>query len=146
MKFIADVMLGRLAKWMRLLGFDVLYGRAMTDNEVIRLSLEDNRVILTRDTGLASRPLASKHLVITSDKVREQLRQVLDAFHIDTMPGRLTRCSLCNELLVPIAKEEAKDMVPQYVYEKNDSFLRCRKCGKIYWKGTHITRIVKELG
>lgn len=141
MKFIADVMLGRLAKWMRLLGFDVLYDRTMTDNDVIRLALEDNRVILTRDTGLAARPLASNHITIASDSVREQLRQVLDAFHIDSMPGRLTRCSLCNELLVPVAKEEAKDLVPQYVYEKNDNFLRCNKCGKIYWKGTHMRRM-----
>jgi uncharacterized protein with PIN domain len=141
MKFIADVMLGRLAKWMRLLGFDVLYDRTMSDNEIIRGSLTHDRVILTRDTGLAGRPLASNHLFIESDNVRQQLQQVLTTFHITSMLEPLTRCSVCNEPLTAITKEYAKDLVPQYVYEKSDSFLRCEKCGKTYWKGTHVRRM-----
>jgi hypothetical protein len=138
MKFIADVMLGRLAKWMRLLGFDVLYDRTMTDNEIIRISLTQDRVILTRDTGLVARPLASNHVFIEGDYVRQQLQQVLTTFHIMAIPGPLTRCPVCNTLLSPVAKQDVRDLVPRYVYEKNNSFLRCENCGKTYWKGTHV--------
>jgi uncharacterized protein len=141
MKFIADVMLGRLAKWMRLLGFDVLYDRTMNDNEIIRVSLTQGRMILTRDTGLVARPLASNHVFIESDNVRQQLEQVLTTLHITSTPGFLTRCSLCNSFLSPVIKQEVRDLVPPYVYEKYDGFLRCEKCGKIYWKGTHVRRM-----
>ena len=141
MKFIADVMLGRLAKWMRLLGFDVLYDRAISDNEIIRISLEQARVILTRDTGLVARPLASNHVFINNDNVRQQLQQVLTTFHITSMPGPLTRCSVCNTLLLPVAKQDVRDLVPLYVYEKNNTFLRCESCRKIYWQGTHVKKM-----
>jgi len=141
MKFIADIMLGRLAKWMRLLGFDVLYDRAISDNEIIRISLEQARVILTRDTGLVARPLASNHVFINNDNVRQQLQQVLTTFHITSMPGPLTRCSVCNTLLLPVAKQDVRDLVPLYVYEKNNTFLRCESCRKIYWQGTHVKRM-----
>jgi len=140
MKFVADVMLGRLAKWMRLLGFDVLYDRAISDNEIIRISLEQARVILTRDTGLVARPLASNHVFINNDNVRQQLQQVLTTFHITSMPGPLTRCSVCNTLLLPVAKQDVRDLVPLYVYEKNNTFLRCESCRKIYWQGTHVKK------
>jgi len=141
MKFVADVMLGRLAKWMRLLGFDVLYDRAISDNEIIRISLEQARVILTRDTGLVARPLASNHVFINNDNVRQQLQQVLTTFHITSMPGPLTRCSVCNTLLLPVAKQDVRDLVPLYVYEKNNTFLRCESCRKIYWQGTHVKKM-----
>ena len=133
-------MLGRLAKRMRLLGFDVLYDRTLSDNEVIRLALEENRVILTRDTALAARPLASNHLLIASDFIREQIEQVLSAFSDEALRP-LTRCSACNDRLDTIAKEEARDFVPRYVYEQKGSFLRCPRCGRIYWKGTHVQRM-----
>jgi uncharacterized protein with PIN domain len=141
MKFIADVMLGRLAKRMRLLGFDVLYDRTMNDNEIIRLSLEQNRVILTRDTELAGRPLAAHHVFIKHNALNDQLRQILNTFTIESVPGPLTRCSCCNEPLTPISRQDAKDRVPQYVYERHDDFLRCTKCERTYWKGTHVKRM-----
>jgi uncharacterized protein with PIN domain len=141
MKFIADVMLGKLAKRMRLLGFDVLYDRTLDDNEIIRLSLEQQRVILTRDSALAGRPLATNHLFLTGNLVKAQLDQVLSNFHSKTVPGFLTRCSLCNEALTPITREEAKDLVPPHVYEKKESFLRCESCKRIYWVGTHVKRM-----
>jgi uncharacterized protein with PIN domain len=138
MKFIADVMLGKLAKRMRLLGFDVLYGRTFDDNEIIRLSLEQNRVILTRDTELAIRPLAANRVFINHNAVKDQLRQVFDTFGIESMPGPLTRCSVCNDTLLPIAKQNIKDMVPDYVYDNYDIFFRCVCCGRVYWEGTHV--------
>ncbi len=139
MRFIADVMLGRLTKRLRLRGFDVLYNNGFDDNEIIRISLEQNRIILTRDHGLACRPLAENHLLIASVQVEEQVAQVLAACPVGATP--LTRCSDCNETLKPIDKDEARDLVPVYVYEANDYFLRCGSCSKIYWKGTHVDRM-----
>jgi uncharacterized protein len=141
MKFIADVMLGKLAKRMRLLGFDVLYDRTLDDNEIIRLSLEQQRLILTRDTALAERPLAKNHLRLTGDSVKAQLAQVLLIFQEMPLPGFLTRCSLCNEPLTAISREEARDLVPPHVYEKQENFLHCEKCRRIYWVGTHVERM-----
>jgi uncharacterized protein len=138
MKFIADAMLGKLAKRMRLLGFDVLYGRTLDDNEIIRLSLEQNRVILTRDTELAGRPLATHLLFIKHDSVKDQLGQIIDTFVIESVPAPLTRCSVCNDTLLPITKQDIKDIVPEYVYINYSGFLRCVSCGRVYWEGSHV--------
>jgi uncharacterized protein with PIN domain len=141
MKFIADVMLGRLAKRMRLLGFDVLYDRTLDDNAIIRLSLEQDRVILTRDTALAERPLAVNHVFITYNDVRAQMQQVLAAFPGEILPQPLTRCSECNEPLAAISRKKIKDLVPLYVYEKHETFLHCMICKRVYWTGTHVGRM-----
>lgn len=141
MKFIADVMLGRLAKRMRLLGLDVLYDRTLDDNEIIRRALEQNRVILTRDTALAKRPLAMNHVFINGNSVQEQLHQLLEFLPLEQSLLPLTRCSLCNEPLEEISRNEARDLVPAHVYETCASFLRCAKCGRIYWTGTHVRRM-----
>jgi uncharacterized protein with PIN domain len=141
MIFIADVMLGRLAKRLRLLGIDVLYDNTLGDNAIISIALQQNRIILTRDTGLAARPLAANHLFITSNRVQEQVRQVLDAYPFTALP--LTRCSECNELLAPIDKSEVLDVVPPYVYQTIREFHRCAGCGRIYWEGTHVDRMGK---
>jgi hypothetical protein len=139
MKFIADVMLGRLAKRLRLLGFDVLYGSSLDDNELIRLSLEQDRVILTRDAALAARPLAANHLFIKSERIRDQLHQVLSAFPAEALP--LTRCSRCNEPLRRMAKQDIADLVPSHVFETQEEFFKCEACGRIYWRGTHVKRM-----
>jgi uncharacterized protein with PIN domain len=142
MKFIADVMLGRLAKRLRLLGFDVLYDRTLDDNGVIRISIEQERMILTRDIALAARPLARNHLVIRDDKIGQQVDQVISAFPSQMVPAPLTRCSECNELLNPISRQDAQNLVPAFVHEKNRDFLRCPGCGRTYWQGTHVKRMM----
>jgi uncharacterized protein with PIN domain len=139
MKFIADVMLGRLAKYLRLRGIDVLYSNSIDDNSIISISLQQNRIILTRDNGLAGRPLAANHLLITSDRVEEQISQFFASYPVSASP--LTRCSECNEILIPIDKREARNLVPDYVFEIRDGFLRCRVCGRIYWNGSHVERM-----
>ncbi len=140
MKFIADAMLGKLAKRMRILGIDVFYDPALNDNEIIRLSLEQDRLILTRDKALSARPLAIKHLFIKSELVAEQLEQVRSDFLVKTAP--FTRCSKCNEPIVPIAKHEIRDLVPQHVCDKNTVFFQCPKCCRIYWPGSHVKKMV----
>jgi len=141
MKFIADVMLGRLAKRLRLLGFDVLYDRTLDDNAIIRFSVEQGRIILTRDTGFSLRPLAANHVFIKSNLVKEQVEQVLSSFPLETPLNPLTRCSECNEPLYRIEREEAQDFVPHHVYENKDLFLRCPQCRRTYWHGTHVMRM-----
>lgn len=144
MKFIADVMLGKLAKRMRLLGFDVLYDPAYKDNEVLRLALDQGRVILTRDTGLASRPLARNHILIESDLVDEQLHQVLKKTSLPSS-SFLTRCSACNTALTATGKDGVRDLVASHVYGQHRDFLRCDTCGRIYWKGTHVRNMGRYL-
>jgi hypothetical protein len=138
MRFVADAMLGKLAKRLRLLGHDVLYDAALSDNDIIRLSLEQDRIILTRDTGLATRPLAQRHLFIASDQVDVQLRQVLAAFPAVTAPAPFTRCSVCNGVLSPLDKEDARDRVPDHVLRTASVFFQCRACERVYWEGSHV--------
>jgi uncharacterized protein with PIN domain len=137
MKFIADTMLGSLAKRLRLLGYDVLYDPALTDNEILRFGLEQGRVILTRDTGLSSRPLAHDHILIKSDLVDEQVHQVLDTF---PMPAGtpLTRCSVCNSVLSPLDKVDARDRVSGHVLRTIKVFYECMGCNRVYWEGSHV--------
>ena len=137
MKFVADVMLGRLAKRMRLLGFDVLYGRSLNDREILRLSLEENRIILTRDRALTQRPLASHHIFIMHETIDKQLEQVLERFPC-SLPSPLTRCSRCNAQLVVRTKKDVEDLVPEFVYSTQEHYMHCPSCGRIYWKGSHI--------
>lgn len=140
MKFIADAMLGRLARRLRLLGFDVIYDRNLDDNGVIRHSIEERRTILTRDRALIKRPLASNHLFIASEDVDRQLDQVLSLFSSSAI-RELSRCSRCNTPLSPLPRSEAKELVPRYVFDAYDEFSRCESCKRVYWKGTHVRRM-----
>lgn len=144
MKFVADVMLGRLAKHLRLLGFDVLYDPAMDDNEIIRLSLEQDRTILTRDRRLSNRPLSFRHIFISSEKAAEQLQQVLDAVERGHLVCALTRCSVCNTPITRISREDAEDLVPEHVLTAYREFTKCGRCGRIYWMGSHIQKFLRK--
>ncbi len=137
MKFVADVMLGRLAKRLRLLGFDVSYDPASKDNDILRTALEQDRLILTRDRGLAARPLAKGAIMIESDALDDQVDQVTAIAAIPDAQA-LTRCSACNGLLEAIPRDEVRDLVPDHVFVGTDRFLRCQSCGKVYWKGSHV--------
>jgi uncharacterized protein with PIN domain len=137
MMFIADAMLGSLAKRLRLLGFDVLYDPAYDDNEVLRLALEQGRVILTRDTTFASRPLASNHLLIAGDNLEEQVEQVLSFFPASEHDV-LTRCSVCNGPLEALDRNDARDLVPDQVFTTVNVFRHCAGCGRVYWRGSHV--------
>jgi uncharacterized protein with PIN domain len=142
--FIADAMLGRLAKRLRLIGFDVLYDPALADNDILRISLEQGRVLLTRDTGLASRPLARNHLLITSDHVDDQLRQVLEAFSLPAT-GPSSRCSACNGVLKPLDRNDARNSVPEHIYATICVFFHCGQCRRDYWQGSHVRNVEGRL-
>ncbi len=146
-------MLGRLAKWLRLLGHDTLYYPDIEDSLLLRIAWEEDRVLLTRDTRLVKVRGLKKLLLLTGNDPFEQLKKVIMSFNLHPFdPGRdrfetclYSRCSLCNSVLVPASKEQAKDRVPEYVYLTTESFNKCQKCDKFYWEGTHQEKLRKKL-
>jgi uncharacterized protein with PIN domain len=151
MKFIADSMLGRLARWLRLLGFDTSYSPHIEDDLLIKTAREEDRVLLTRDTRIVKRRGVKEFLLLEENDTFEQLKKVIETFDLlpedreDPCPICFIRCSLCNSLLEDIPKEDAKPHVPEYVYQTSESFRKCPSCGKFYWRGTHYELLLKKL-
>ncbi len=144
-KLFADSMLGRLALWLRILGFDVAYEKAIDDEEIVERARREGRIILTRDTLLVKRRwVRENHIFIESDRFREQLREVVSVLGVDEARF-LTRCVRCNVILEDVEKEEVKEEVPPYVYSTQEAFSRCPVCRRIYWGGTHRDEMRKEL-
>lgn len=144
-KFIADVMLGRLAKWLRIAGFDVLYSNRFSDDELIEISTQEGRVLLSRDTRLLIRKPVRKFIFLESQDVQKQIRQVFETMHIFKLSLLLTRCLSCNEALVETKRESVRRSVPAFVYQTQIHFKSCPRCGKIFWAGTHRRSVVRTL-
>ncbi|MFA4028216.1 MAG: hypothetical protein GDYSWBUE_000077 [Candidatus Fervidibacterota bacterium] len=140
LKFAADAMLGKLARWLRLLGYDVFYSPNADDDELIKVAREEGRILLTRDTQLLRRKDVPLFLLILSDDWQEQILQTALRFNLDLDGKRMTRCVECNELLEPVDKEEVRYEVPRHVYRTQEHFSRCPKCRKIFWAGSHCER------
>jgi uncharacterized protein with PIN domain len=141
-RFIADEMLGSLARWLRIIGQDTLYARDMKDDDIVFLGRKEERVVLTRDKQLASR-MGTLGLLIESDDLVEQVAQVVGAFDMD-LEGE-SRCTLCNGPLESVPKEEVANVVPERSLEHNSHFYRCTVCGKVYWKGSHWDDITERM-
>ncbi len=143
-RFLCDAMLGRLCKWLRLLGNDCRYAD-LPDDELVALARAEGRVLLTRDTGLVRRGDVGPHLFIRHDHVEEQIKQVAEAFGIDIAAGVGTRCLRCNALLEALTREAAAGRVPPHVWRTQQDFSCCPSCGRIYWPGTHWDRMAEKL-
>lgn len=142
-RFLVDDMLGRLAKWLRLLGQDAAYHPGIERSALLRLCIEDpGRILLTRDTHLMrTRPIARREvraILVRSDGVTDQLRQVVAS---TSMALTSSRCALCNGELIAKEKVEVESKVPGYVAATQPSFRQCRQCGRIYWEATHWRQI-----
>jgi len=138
-------MLGRLARWMRFLGFDTLYSPDISDSRLIRIAKEQDRYILTRDTHLIEVKGVKDYLLIKADDPFEQLLEVFDTLQIKQF-NPLSRCVECNGLLTSILdKREIQDSVPEFVFLHFNVFMRCIDCGKIYWEGTHPKKFREKL-
>jgi uncharacterized protein with PIN domain len=135
--FISDAMLGSLAKWLRILGFDTLYFKAIDDNEIVKIAKQEQRILLTRDTRLVKRKKIDNYIMITSNDVSEQLKEVLKSLSSTLTLTCFTRCAECNGELSTADKESVANDVPEYVFLNFDSFFRCSSCGKVYWEGSH---------
>jgi uncharacterized protein with PIN domain len=137
-------MLGKLARWLRIIGYDTLYDSSISDDEIISRSIKEDRIILTRDTLLVKRRGVSRYLFIESDHIKEQFRQVVDAYGL-SIDYLFNRCLHCNTSIKPVDKEKVKKQVPPYVFKTQSWFARCPSCGKIYWQGTHADQVRKFL-
>ncbi len=135
MKFIADTMLGRLARWLRICGYDVVYSNTATDDEILRIALKEKRYLLTRDNLLYWRAGKWGALVPSSD-IKEQLTWVEQHFSCK-LEVKYTRCPVCNEQVVPVKLEDVEEKIPPKVKQFAKEFWMCPKCKRIYWEGSH---------
>lgn len=141
-KLIGDAMLGALVRWLRVLDLDVAYDPSLDDAALVERAVSEGRTILTRDRRLIQRRRARDHLLIESEVVDEQVRQVLDWSGWRPDPERLfLRCLRCNASLEPVATEQARRHVPPYVARTQESFRRCPACGRLYWGASHVRRM-----
>ena len=141
--FVVDRMLGRLARWLRILGHDVRHGPHLGGRALVECARRERRLLLTRDTRLLRDPELPPHVFITSDHFRDQLRQL--AAVVALGGGFLCRCLDCNAPLEDVAPEAAAPHVPPYVRASQARFRRCPRCRRIYWPATHRTHMREEL-
>jgi hypothetical protein len=141
--FIADSMLGTLAKWLRILGYDTHYDPTLDDHQLVRLARAEDRLLLTRDHEL-SRRRGVRALLIASQELEAQLQQVVSDLALDP-DHSFSRCPVCNEALERLEYEQARARVPAYVARTQRSFKICPVCQRIYWRGTHWQRMDKRL-
>lgn len=144
LRFAADKMLGRLAKWLRVIGQDVTYGLHLSGYELIRAARREGRLILTRDRGIRKKSPPAV-LLIQSDHFREQVKQVVHVCGLDPLRNPFTRCVECNTPLDSIPKGSVEKKVPPYVYSTQEQFSFCRSCQRIYWPATHQQKMMDEL-
>jgi uncharacterized protein with PIN domain len=140
-KFIVDNNAGKLVKWLRIMGYDTLFFEDTDDWQMVRIALNEERVILTRDTEVTRRGAITsgriKAIFIESDIPVEQIRQVVESLNLDYNSRPFTICLECNEPLEKRDKSEVEGRVPPYVFETQDKYMECPACHRIYWRGTH---------
>jgi len=149
LKFIVDINVGKLAKWLRMMGYDTLLFDGDDDWRMIIIALEEGRVIITKDTQIAKRGVITsgrlKAILITSDKSEQQIQQVVETLNLDYQYRPFTLCLECNQLLVERSKQEVEDRVPPYVFQTQNEYVECPACHRIYWKGTHWKAMTEKL-
>lgn len=141
MRFAADAMLGRLARWLRLLGFDCVHDPEMRDRDIVRLALSDGRTILTRDRRLPEEWWIHQIYLVREAELEQQLLELFRRFDLASSLRVLTRCSECNRPLHRIGAAEASQRVPSRLLEVQRDFSECPGCGRVYWEGSHAARI-----
>jgi hypothetical protein len=145
-KFAADCMLGTLAKWLIILGHDVAYFPRIEDADLVALAARERRTILTRDRRLVRRRAALHHILIRSQDLEEQIRQVMAERGLGIRRDSLfRRCVRCNRRTRPVSRRSVRGRVPPYVYRTRRRFARCPGCARIYWRATHVSRMLRTL-
>lgn len=143
--FVLDVHLGKLARMMRLLGFDCLYRNDYADSEIVHISVQQNRIILTRDRHLLQTGVVTRGYWVRSGEVDDQIKEVLRRFDLFSQVRPFQRCLLCNGALERVRKEDIlRHLEPKTILYYN-TFFRCSRCGQIYWKGTHFEKLEKKV-
>ncbi len=142
-KFILDVHLGKLAAYLRMLGFDTLYRNCFSDPELVRLSGEQKRILLTRDRGLLKHASVTHGYWLRNTDTRRQAEEIVHRFDLSRKIQPFARCMACNGMLRSVAKSEIAALVPQRITELHKEFRQCEACGRVYWEGSHHSRMTK---
>jgi uncharacterized protein with PIN domain len=144
-RFIVDVNVGKLAKWLRIMGFDTLFINPIDDGELVEIARLEGRIVLTKDTHIADRRLVTSGQVrvveVEGDQLLEQLRFVTSTLGLRGPFNLLSRCIEDNSPLVPVEKSRVRARVPPYVYSTQERFVTCPRCSRVYWAGTHWQRM-----
>ena len=130
-------MLGKLAKWLKILGFDAIYFSKIEDSDLLAQAQKEGRILLSRDNALIEKSHGIETLFIESEDWNTQVEQVLDEFELWQVVRPYSRCIECNSELKDLPRSRAKNLVTPFVYEKAGSFALCPKCSRVFWKGTH---------
>ncbi len=145
LRFIVDVNVGKLAKWLRILGFDTLFINPIEDGDLVEIARREQRIVLTKDTHIAERrPVTSgqvRVVLVEGDRVLDQLRFLAGKLELRGPFNAFSRCLRCNVELEPVDRSLVRDRVPPYVYRTQQRYMTCPRCGKIYWPGTHWQRM-----
>lgn len=142
-KFVLDVHLGKLAAYLRMLGFDTFYRSCYSDPELVRVSSEQHRILLTRDRGLLKHSAVTHGYWLRETDSKRQAAEIIRRFDLSLSIRPFTRCMGCNSLLRPATKNEVLQLLPQRTAELYDEFQRCSQCGRVYWKGSHYRRMLQ---
>lgn len=140
-RFVLDVHLGKLARFLRMLGFDALYRNDYDDPEIAEMSADEGRIVLTRDRGLLKRKIITRGYCVRSPYPKEQVAEVLKRFQLRGMVSLFHRCITCNSAIFPVEKAEVCEKLPLRTRKYYDCFYRCAGCGKIYWQGSHFIKM-----
>jgi len=143
MKLLLDGMLGRLAKWLRLLGYDTAYFPNLDDHELVRLARAQGRILLTRDRELTRRR-GLTCLLVKSDELEDQIRQIISELNLET-ERPFSRCPVCNTPLQKVERPSVKGHVPPHVFRTKEHFNFCPECNRIYWRGTHWAKMREKI-
>ena len=145
---MVDINVGRLAKWLRAMGYDTIFPKENGDNELVRIALRENRVLVTRDAGIVLRRVVRlgqmSVALIEKDDLRSQLKQLVQDLELD-LSGGFSLCVCCNEPLHSIDKQDVVDLLPPYVLLTQPKFFECPECRRFYWPGTHWANMKSEL-
>ena len=148
-KFIADNNVGKLARWLRLIGYDTLLFKQKDDGQMIKIALSENRVILTKDSQFMKRRLVTngklKTIHIKQDNPKLQMQEVVKTMNLNYHFKPFSLCLECNRALIARDKKEVENLVPAHVFETQTQYTECPACHRIYWQGTHWQAMVKRL-
>ena len=145
-RFVLDAHLGRLAAYLRMLGFDSLYRNSYADEELASVSSRERRILLTRDVGLLKRAAVTHEYFVRETDARRQLAEIVGRFDLARLAAPFTRCLRCNGSLEEVAKEAIGADVPPRSAALHDRFARCAECGRVYWQGSHYRRMQALIG
>lgn len=141
LRFIADAHLGKLAKYLRLCGFDTLFDPDLDDGDIINVALNESRIVLSRDKDLLNNLKAVAGYRVLSAQPAVQLNEVMESYNLKDQMSPFSRCLECNGVLLFINREEVIEMLPEGVKELHSVFRKCDKCGRVYWEGTHYQKM-----